>query len=685
MIVAAYAGVLFLGAFLVFFIQPIAGKALLPWFGGAPAVWTTCLFFFQSLLLAGYACAHLIARLGRRRQPVAYLALLVVSLIQIPIAIGDRWRPQGGELPAPRILAILFLALAAPYVLLASTTPLMQQWVSRDSRIANPYRLYAISNAGSLLALLSYPFIWEPRLAMSAQTAVWSWTYGVFVVLAGALALTQLRGAELPSGDETARRPGPFGPGIPVRDRLMWFMLAASGSGLLAATTSEMCLDVAAVPFLWVLPLALYLVTFILAFAGIYHRRLVGAWFTVSVAALLVVNGLVPSVSIEWQVATESLALFFGAWLCHGEVARRAPDPRQLTAFYLMIAAGGAAGTLGALASPLVFRDFWELPLFLSLTAMLFLWAIWLHLPAEDRLERRLTLSAIVLVPALIIGFFAWPRIGQLGETVATARNFYGVLRVADDRPPNFPLMRRLRHGRILHGMQFLEPALRSVPTTYYGVRSGIERAIRSHPNRVAGEPLRIGVIGLGTGTIAAWGAPGDRLTFYEINPQVIDFAKSYFTFLQDSEAAIDVVQGDARLSLEQKAARGGGDRFDVLAVDAFSGDAIPVHLLTREASALYWRVLRDDGVLAMHIQNRHLDLAPVVRGLAEAAGKTAILVRGLDNPGTGSFSSNWILVSSNAALLAGLTGAGEQLDAPGRRPPIVWTDSFSNLYQVLR
>lgn len=245
--------------------------------------------------------------------------------------------------------------------------------------------------------------------------------------------------------------------------------------------------------------------------------------------------------------------------------------------------------------------------------------------------------------------------------------------------------MRRLRHGRILHGVQFLDPALRALPTAYYGVRSGIDRAIRSHPNRAAGAPLRIGVIGLGTGTIAAWGAPGDRVTFFEINPQVIDFARTYFTYLQYSAAVTNVVQGDARVSLEQQAARDAGDRFDVLAVDAFSGDAIPVHLLTREASALYWRVLREDGVLAMHVQNRHLDLEPVVRGLAQEAGKTAVLIRGVTRPETGSFASTWILVSSNAALLAGLTGASQRLDEANSRPAILWTDSFSNLYDVLR
>ena len=685
MIVAAYAGVLFLSAFLLFFIQPIAGKALLPWFGGAPAVWTTCLFFFQALLLAGYACAHLIARMRRTWQPAVYLALVALTMIQIPIAISDRWRPQGTEIPTPRILAILFLAVAAPYVLLASTTPLMQRWVSRDARIANPYRLYAISNAGSLLALLSYPFIWEPRLTMSAQTRAWSWMYGVFAVLAAALAARRFKWGRGSFVEDTPARLVSVSSTNDPRPHFLWFSLAASGSGLLAATTSEMCLDVAAVPFLWVLPLALYLVTFILAFAGMYHRWLVSAFFTMSLAALLVVNALAPSISIESQVATESLALLFGAWLCHGELALRAPEPRHLTVFYLMIAAGGAAGTLGALVAPLIFRDFWELPLFLSLTIVLLFRAVLLDLPAGDRLERRLAWSAMAAIPVLVAAFFAWPRLTQLGDTVATARNFYGVLRVADDTPPEAPLMRRLRHGRILHGMQFLDPARRGQPTAYFAVRSGIDRAIRSHPNRVAGEPLHIGVIGLGAGTIAAWGAAGDRVTFFEINPQVIDFAKTYFTFLKDSEAAVDIVPGDARLSLEQQATRGDGDPFDVLALDAFSGDAIPVHLLTREASALYWRALREDGVLAMHVTNRHLDLIPVVRGLAKEAGKTAVFVGGVNRPETGSFSSNWVLMSSNAALLAGLTGAGQRLDDANSRPAIVWTDSFSNLYEVLR
>ncbi len=671
-----HAVTLFLSAFLLFLVQPMVGKRLLPWFGGAPAVWTTCLFFFQTLLLVGYAFAHFVARLRPRLQVGAYLALLVATALQLPLAMADTWKPASGGAPIPGILSILLLTVGAPYVLLAATTPLMQRWASRDQRVAAPYMLYAVSNAGALLALFSYPVLWEPRLTLGAQMTIWSAIYGVFGVMAAFLAFSHRDEIEpdVRIGDvETTD--------VRVADQVLWFLLAASGSGLLAATTSEITLDISSVPFLWVLPLALYLLTFILAFAGVYVRSATGVLFAAAAAAACWATLRGPGVLLIWQVTAASVALFFGAWVCHGELVRRRPDASHLTGFYLTVAAGGATGTLASLGAPLVFRGFWEFPLFLFTTAVLFLLATMTG--AATRVERWVAHATMLTAPAIVVALLVSPGPVQPETAVASARNFYGVLHVTDDVVPASPQMRRLLHGRILHGVQFLDPARRRLPTSYYGPRSGIDRAIRFHPNRLLGTPMRIGVVGLGTGTMAVWGAKGDRMTFYEINPQVIDFANRYFTYLKDSEATIDIVQGDARLSMERQ--NTAADRFDVLVVDAFSGDAIPVHLLTREASAIYWKVLSEDGVLAIHVTNRHLDLTPIVRGMAQAAGKPAVFVANGSNPTTGVFRSDWILVSSNPALLPGFINAGQLLDDQNSGPPIVWTDSFSNLFQVLR
>jgi hypothetical protein len=664
---------LFLSAFLLFLVEPLVGKRLLPWFGGAPAVWTTCLFFFQALLLAGYAFAHGVARLKPRQQVVAYVGLVAATVLQLPIAIGDRFPPTSAANPVFSILEVLLLTIGAPYLLLSATTPLLQRWASRDQRVAAPYSLYAVSNAGALLALLSYPVVWEPRLTLDTQMTAWSITYGAFALLAIALAVSHRRGTEAAPENEG---------GHPVRgaDRLLWVALAACASGLLAATTSEICLDIASVPFLWVLPLGLYLLTFVLAFAGTYHRTTVAVFFAAAAAAACLVTQRGPGMPISWQVAAASLALFFGAWLCHGELVRRRPHASRLTEFYLLLAAGGAGGTLISLAAPLVFAGFWEFPLFLFVTAVLLV-AATASSPATPP-ERWVAGGVMMTAPVLVVALLLWPGPRQAETPVATARNFYGVLHVADDVPPESPQLRRLRNGRILHGVQFLDPARRLQPSSYYGPRSGIDRALRAHPRRVGGQPLRIAVIGLGTGSMAAWGSEGDRMTFYEFNPQVMDFARTYFTYLKDTPATVNVVAGDARLSLNQP--RSPDERFDLMVLDAFSGDAIPVHLLTREASDIYWKALREDGILAIHVTNRHLDLTPVVRGMAKAAGKEAMYIANGNNLNAAVFRSNWILLSSSRAVLSGLAGTGQLLDDDNSGPAIVWTDNFSNLFDVL-
>jgi len=440
------------------------------------------------------------------------------------------------------------------------------------------------------------------------------------------------------------------------------------------------------VPFLWVLPLALYLVTFILSFAG-YYWRIVwrpGLTLGLGIMALLAKKGV--EASLFSQIAGAAFALFAGCMVCHGELARLSPKARHLTSYYLTMAAGGAAGgALVALVAPVVLPDFWELPIFLLLPFVLMLGI--LHHETGGKLRARTWWFAWSVIAAVFwLGFsvFILPDLKGDGTTVARARNFYGVLRVLDDPPDDDNPMRSLRHGHIIHGTEFLDSLRRDLPTSYYAYGSGVELAIRQHPRRRAGLALTVGAVGLGAGTIASWGAPGDTLRFYEINPDVVAFSRRYFTFLRDSPFTIDVVMDDARLSLEREVTSGASvKRYDVIVVDAFSGDAIPVHLLTRECGDIYWRALKDDGILAIHISNRFLDLAPVAMGLAQAFDKKALRVETDD--GVAALGSTWVLLSSNRAFFDSLHAPSMTTVEDPDEPPVTWTDHFSNLFGVLK
>ena len=672
---SAYAAVSLLSAFLLFLVQPLIARAILPWFGGAPAVWTTCLLFFQSALLAGYAYAHLSKRLEARRQVMVHAVLLLLTLLALPILPSTAWKPSGAELPVWRILGLLTATVGAPYLMLATTAPLLQDWFRREAS-GVPYRLYAWSNAGSLIALLGYPFAVERWLSIPQQAWVWSVAYLLFIAGCGWVAVRVWN-----SGGAAAASPPITEDDEPPRtgDWVLWFAFAACGSGLLMAITNQLSLDVAAVPFLWVLPLSLYLITFIIAFAGKYRRGIWRPAFIVGVGMMAALYKLGVEAGLPFQIAGSSFALFGGCMICHGEMVRLAPRPRHLTAFYLTVAAGGAAGgMLVALVAPLVFSDFWELPVFLLLPYVLLTAAVVRESPTTRRPITWVAMAGILWLGAAA---FLIPAIRDYRDTITTARNFYGVLRVLEDRSePEHP-MRELRHGRITHGSQFLEPRYRNRTTAYYSMGSGVELAIDHHPRRQTGGPLSIGAIGLGVGTIAAYGRPGDTLRFFEINPDVERLARRYFTFLEDSRAAVDVVLGDGRLSLEREMGPR-PHRYDIMVVDAFSSDAIPVHLLTVEAMATYWQSLKDDGILAFHVSNRYLNLTRVVNGLAPGYQKQIVRIRTGD--GLGAFGSTWLLVTSNPEFLRYLKenvlfGA----DIPAERP-VVWTDAFSNLYEVL-
>ena len=686
----AYAVVSLLSAFLLFLVQPLIAKAILPWFGGAPAVWTICLLFFQSVLLAGYAYAHYTGRLPAKKRVVLHGVLLLLTLITLPIIPAASWKPDTPDSPIWRILGLLTVTVGAPYLMLATTAPILQDWYGRETAgtgASAPYRLYAWSNVGSLVALFGYPFLFERTLPIPAQARVWSWAYVGFVV--GILMIGwRVRGAggEVRGGARVSSESDTPSPARAIK--VLWFSLAAAGSGLLMVITNQLTLDVAAVPFLWVIPLSLYLLTFIVAFAGKYHRALWRPGFIIGLGFMAVLYKLGATASLPLQVAGSAFTLFAGCMICNGELVRLSPPPRHLTAFYLTMSAGGAVGgLLVAVVAPAVFPDFWELPLFLMLPYVLMA-AVAKH---EEPLSRRpATWLAVGGVLWIGVALFLLPSIRGPGTTIKTSRNFYGVLRVYEDysdslRPTRGPT-RELRHGRITHGTQLLDSgtaALRLIPTSYYAEGSGVQVAIDHHPRRAAGEPLVVGAIGLGVGTIAAYGVPADTFRFYEINPQVEILARRYFSFLAESRAPTQVVLGDGRLSLEREVASGAGRKhYDIIVADAFSGDAIPMHLLTREAMTLYWEALKDDGILAIHTSNRYLNLARVVSGLAPTVRKRVIRLR---RPGTGAaFASTWLLVTSNVEFMKWVqANVTYGADIPAE-PAVVWTDDFSNLYEVL-
>lgn len=679
------------GALLLFLVEPMVAKALLPWFGGAPGVWTTCLVFFQALLLAGYGYAHLGRRLGPRRQAHLHVGLLALSLLTLPVLPSAAWRPDGGEAPTLRILAALTVGVGAPFLLLASTAPLVQHWYARAAGRGSPYRLYAWSNAGSLAALLGYPLVVERYLSLTRQAQAWSLAYLAFAVGAGWLAL---RARAVPAVDEADDAPAvtrPDGadeaPGPPAPtavDRALWFALSACGAGLLVAITNQLTLDIAVVPLFFLAPLALYLVSFIVAFGGGYRPLPWRVAYPVTVLALIGLVELGMLAPLSWQVGIALATLFVGCMVCHGELARLAPGPRHLTGYYLVMSAGGAAGGLAvAVVAPRIFTELWELPIFVLAPFALRL-VLFLRDPAWRERPRIRAAAVVATVIAVVVGAigFVLPARGRPGVEVFAARGFYGTLRVVDVGRGAPGAVRRLKHGRIEHGTQALDEPQRRVATTYYAAHSGVDLAIGHHPRRRAGLPLRIGVIGLGAGTLAALGGPGDHLRFFELDPEVARVARRYFTYLADSPASVDVVVGDGRLSLEREARRADEPRYDVLVVDAFLGDAIPVHLLTRECGAIYDDRLAADGVLAIHVSNRHLDLVPVVRALAAWSGRVAIRVE--RHPRGRAFASTWMLVTSNPAYLALSSGPQVTVDLP-LVPPVAWTDGHSSLVGILR
>ncbi len=660
-----FAATVFLSAFLLFAVEPLIAKRILPWYGGSAAVWSTCLVFFQVALLLGYAYARLLTHYGSSKlQFLVHVLLLAASLWFLPIGPRARWSPAALYHPAWQILGLLSGTIAVPFIALSATTPLLQYWFARAEK-ASPYRFFSVSNFASLAALLAYPVWIEPKLDLGTQRIWWSFGYGFFVLLCAASAW---RGYAAPK--QSVSRPEFLW--IPPWRKALWFALAACGGMLLLSITNHLTQNVAAIPLLWVLPLAVYLLTFVLAFGRTsahpqgFWLRLLALMLGLLGYAISNINFMLP---LQVSVPIFLIALCVACMFCHGELHRLRPPPDQLMDFYLVIAAGGAAGAIFiGLIAPNIFDALYELPLTLSVTAVLAIIVVW-----NGGWSNRLLWAGVTAAMLYVLGS-NWRQYHE--NSLSLRRSFYGALRVVQSPLAGPEQNRMLFHGTIEHGAQYLWPPLCYRPTTYYGPDSGIGIVLREG---FAG-PKHVGLVGLGVGTLAAYGQPGDDFRFYEINRQVVDLAQSLFFYLRETKARLSIVEGDGRLSLQQDT----GPPFDVLALDAFSGDAIPVHLLTRQAGELYRRHLKPNGVIAFHVSNDFLDLAPVVQQLATSMGYQTVLVRSHSGDDL-VLAADWVLVTNNPGILN--NEAVKLRSAPISRIPglRLWTDDYSNLFQILK
>jgi spermidine synthase len=735
-----YAVTIFLSAFLLFQVQPLIAKIILPWFGGSAAVWSAAMLFFQLVLLAGYGYAHLTIRyLKAKAQVQLHFALLVAGCTLLPILPSETWKPTEVGDPTVRILLLLISTIGLPYFLLSASSPLLQAWYVRTSGSGMPYRLFALSNLGSMLALISFPFLVEPNLTSRHQAYAWSGGFIAFAIVCSLAAWSSRNPVEAVElvPDLPSSKPR-------IAELALWVTLAAIASVLLFSISTHLSQNVAPIPLLWVLPLALYLATFMIAFESdkLYHR---GVLFVLIVPVFIYMARdlyeLSGNLHIKYLIPIFSAGLFLGCMLCHGELARRRPAPRYLTLFYLMVSLGGALGGIFVtLIAPRVFSSNFELPLAIGACAVVFAMvmgeSVFRRTPIGVRilfiLLSLIAVAAALLFPIdigsppvlrlhfkegliaagcsiflgvavfygtqhfigkwafrigllLAVGFY----LGFLGQSEKekeqgyrlVARNFYGVLHIKDDlsKSEDEYSQRTLYHGTINHGSQILDEPLRYKTTSYYGEQSGVGRAIRALQKR---GPVRVGVVGLGAGVLSNYGREGDFYRIFEINPLVEKIAQTEFTFYPHSRADKRILMGDARLTMERMDSL----QLDLLAVDAFSSDAIPIHLLTREALAVYFRHLKPDGILALHISNRYLDLEPVCALGAKLFNRQAMTVYDEGDEAPYLSSNTWVLVTADTSIF------GDQIfddsmitpskTQKGLRP---WTDDYSNIVQILK
>ncbi|MBL8030766.1 MAG: fused MFS/spermidine synthase [Candidatus Doudnabacteria bacterium] len=660
-----------LGSFLLFQIQPIIIKTLLPQFGGSAATWTVALLFFQTALLLGYIYAHYAGRLGNRKK---YTHVAIAAGVFVFTLLLKPWSgiAVGTASPILNVLVALAATIGLPYILLAGTSPLFQKLASPFNPI--PYRYYALSNAASLAALVSFP-LFELLLPLRALWGIWMILFGIYtglVMYAHAWAQAHRTG-NTPSAHRHTNR-------VRAGTIVQWILLAALGTLLLTSITTMLSEDIAATPLIWIVPLALYLLSFIICFERTEwsgHRHFAVYTLCSAFIMLLAMQGGLPH--LIQQVLAASLLVFCGCVLVHGELARGKPDATHLTRFYVCIAIGGmVGGLLGSVVAPLFLPDYLELHVSLGAGVLL---SGFILFQADKKIHmRRLLLHGrfipyvimAVVIPLLLVNAHA-----RLTGPVLVGRNFYGVLKISEFEAAEQNAWRVLMHGNTNHGTQYIHTAFRTRPTSYYGPNSGIGRLLHTYEQQ---PNTRVGIIGLGTGTLAAYGKPGDNYQFYEINPAVLSVAQSSFTYLADSRAQITTHIGDARLVLTQQTAQ----QFDVLVVDAFSGDAIPIHLLTNEALRIYLRQLNPEGVLAIHISNRHVDLKPVIGALAKHHGLQLLHIASQPNGEGLETPSSWVLLSQTKKRIGNIltTDTSVTDTIPMGR---MWTDQYSSILPLLK
>ena len=678
------------GAFLVFQVQPVVSKIVLPWFGGTPAVWSTCLLFFQLVLFGGYLYAHVLKTyVAPRIQAIIHCGLLFAAVTSLPIEPSADWKPTGGENPIWYLMGLLAVHVGLPYFALSATGPLVQAWMSYRDQSTKVYRLYALSNIGSLAALLSYPFVVEPWLSVTQQSVTWSYGMTGFAIILALVSVTlwNVRSNTLPnglpnvlSGASSTTRVSVTTTSNPITGwtRAAWLVLPAFASILLMNVTSHICTDVAVVPFLWVLPLSLYLLSFIIAFDSPH-------WYRPKPIAAIGLAGLwlaffTDRLPMDWQmvatVTTYMVFLLAICLLCHGEAARLKPSAERLTEFYLMLSAGGAIGGLiVAVVCPLMLRSMSEIVASIyaaqAFAVIVFLSSRRWKQPKYE-FGRVAVLNAVVLLIALtqiVSAGFCHPT-----GIVESQRNFFGQVFVK-----RLPDRMQLAHGQTVHGSQAFAPKHRE-PTSYYGRNSGVGLSLEYLQDRQSS--LRVGVVGLGCGVLTTYGRPQDSFDIYEINPAVVDLASKHFTFLSDCPSEQTMHIGDGRLLLE----RHDGPDFDLLVLDAFSSDAIPAHLLTQQAIALYRQRLTHDGILAVHVSNNHLDLAPLVHRLAKSVEMKSLEINHSPTREDLTLSSQWVLLSpSDEVLLSQEFASGERPTKQTLDTAPLWTDQYHNLLSVLK
>jgi hypothetical protein len=658
---------------LIFLVQPIVAKQILPWFGGVASVWTTCLFFFQLVLLLGYLYAHGLVRwFSPKLQAAIHVAVLTACCLSLPIAVSAAWKTMDLD-PALHILLLLSASVGLPYFALASTSPLLQAWYSRFS--PTPYWLFAVSNAASLAGLLAYPFLMEPIWTVSQQGIMWSIAFAVFAASCAAVAILAAR---ISRRGTTAENRGTHSKPPTLELRALWLVLSALGSLTLVSVTAFVSQNIASVPLIWIIPLSLYLITFILAFAGwkLHGWPIAGPAMMLALAMVVSYQHEAVITELVWALPIFMAGLFSVCLYCHGELAASKPEPTRLTEFYIMVSLGGALGSLaGSIIAPMVLNSDFEMYFALAAVGIVFAWS-----RRNDFFASRMGAFGLAAAITTVSTFHIVSEIR--GSRVLT-RNFYSSLSIVEfgtgaDR------WGQMGHGQTVHGAQYLDAARRKEPVSYYGRTSGLALAFERQRELSDTEPLVVGIVGLGTGATAAYGQPGDRFRFYEINPQVEALARTEFTYLSDSSAEITVMIGDARLVLDRESAQ----NFDLLIVDAFSGDSIPMHLLTREAMRIYRKHLKPSGALLFHISNIFVDLQPALARLAleeQLQGRVVEdEIESNDDIETPLASSDWIIMTTDKDWFsAEVTKKAEPLPAAQEGP--AWTDNFYNVFSAIK